>query len=423
MSTTGTGRTNGATGTSGTCGAKAHRGATPRPVGQTTDVVVIGSGLVGACCAYELTLAGLNVTIVDRGHLTSGTTASGEGNILISDKAPGAELELAKLSLTRWTELADELEADIEYDPKGGVVVATGEAEADGLRHFAAQQREVGVTAVEVSGDRLRELEPHLAPDLATGIHYPQDAQVQPVLAAAVLLQQARQRGATVVPEAEVTAIGVDRTGRVASVTTTRGSFATRWVVNAAGPWSGEISALAGLHLPLAPRRGHILVTEPCEPLIHHKVYDAGYVGTLTADAQPDAVEVSSVVESTRAGTILLGSSREFVGYDRRIDGEVVRAIAERATRLFPVLAGVRLMRAYVGFRPWLPDHLPAIGETLAVPGFVQASGHEGAGIGLSPATGRLVRDLITGHEPPIDPTPFRPDRPTLQNDAEVAHG
>ncbi len=391
--------------------------------GSVTDVVVIGSGLVGACCAHELAAAGLDVTVVDRGHLTSGTTASGEGNILVSDKVPGAELELAKASVRRWAQLDEELDDDVEFDAKGGVVVAVDETETAGLRELAAQQRDAGLTAVEVSGDDLLELEPHLAPELALGVHYPQDAQVQPVLAAAALLRRARELGAEVLAQAEVTAIGLDVSGRVASVTTTRGSLACRWVINAAGPWSGEISALVGIDYPIAPRRGHILVTEPCEPLVHHKVYDAGYVGTLTADGDPSAVELSSVVEATRAGTILLGASREFVGYHRRVNGEVVRAIAARATRLFPVLAGVRLMRAYVGFRPWLPDHLPAIGEDPAVPGFVQASGHEGAGIGLSPATGVLVRDLVTGRAPAIDPTPFRPDRPTLRRDAEVARG
>lgn len=390
---------------------------------MTADVVVIGSGLVGACCAYELAAAGVAVTVVDRGSLTSGTTASGEGNILVSDKGPGAELELARLSLTRWHELDVELDDDLEFDPKGGVVVAVGDAEADGLRAFAAAQREVGITAEEVAGDALWELEPHLARDLAMGVHYPQDAQVQPVLASAALLRRARELGATVVPHAEVTAISTGHDRRVTAVTTTRGTFPTRWVVNACGPWSGEVSRLVGIDLPIAPRRGHILVTEPCEPLVHHKVYDAGYVGTLTADHDPDAVEVSTVVESTRAGTILLGSSREFVGYDRHVDGEVVRRIAQRATRLFPVLADVRLMRTYVGFRPWLPDHLPAIGEEPDVPGFVQASGHEGAGIGLAPGTGVLVRDLITGGTPALDAAPYRPDRPGLRVPAEAAHG
>jgi D-hydroxyproline dehydrogenase subunit beta len=393
------------------------------PNGSVADVVVIGSGLVGACCAYELASAGLSVTVVDRGNLTSGTTASGEGNILVSDKVPGAELELAKVSVERWTQLDEELDTDIEFDQKGGVVVASDEAEAAGLRELADRQRELGITVDEVAGRRLQELEPHLAPDLVLGMHYPQDAQVQPVLASAALLRRARGLGAEVLAQAEVTAIDLDGGGRVTTVTTARGSVATTWVVNAAGPWSGEISALVGIDYPIAPRRGHVLVTEPCEPLVHHKVYAAGYVGTLTADGDPNAVEVSSVVESTRAGTILLGSSREFVGYDRRIDGEVVRAIASRATRLFPVLAGVRLMRAYVGFRPWLPDHLPAIGEDPRVPGFIQASGHEGAGIGLSPGTGVLVRDLITGGAPALDPTLFRPDRPTLDVHVEAARG
>ncbi len=395
---------------------------------SSSEVVVIGTGLVGACCAYELAAAGVHVTVIDRGHLTSGTTASGEGNILLSDKVPGPELDLAKLSVQRWTELAAELadrDLDIEFDAKGGVVVAETDEAAAGLRDLARRQREVGIDAIEVDGTGLRELEPHLAPDLTAGIHYPQDAQVQPVLAAAALLQRAREHGATLLTQAEVTAIDRDRAGRARAVVTTRGRVDGRWVINAAGPWSDVTSAMVGIDYPIRPRRGHILVTEPVEPLVHHKVYDAGYVGTLTADTDPDAVEISSVVESTRAGTILLGSSREFVGYDRQVDGEVVRAIAARARRLFPVLAEVRLLRTYVGFRPWLPDHLPAIGEDPRVPGFVQASGHEGAGIGLAPATGLLVRALVTGSPALLDPAPFRPDRPGLAptSDHEARHG
>lgn len=380
---------------------------------RSADVVIIGSGLVGACCADELSAVGLSVVVVDRGNLTAGTTASGEGNILVSDKPPGPELDLARLSRRRWVELADDLDTDIEFDEKGGVVVAPDEASAAGLAELAARQRRVGIQAIEATGADLQNLEPHITPDLTLGMHYPEDCQVQPILASSALLGRARSRGAAVLGQTVVTGIEVDAVQRVRAVTTTRGTIATPWVVNAAGPWSGEVAALAGLHLPIEPRRGHILVTEPRGRLIHHKVYDASYVGTLTAD--PGAAQVSAVIEGTASGTILLGSSREFVGWDRQVDGDLVRRIGARAVELFPILADVKVMRTYVGFRPWLPDHLPAIGEEPGVPGFIQATGHEGAGICLAPATGLVVRDLVTERTPEVDLTAFRPDRPALR--------
>ena len=387
----------------------------------SADVVIVGSGLVGAACADELTAAGLSVIVVDRGNLTSGTTASGEGNILVSDKGPGPELELARLSRRRWIELAEELDQDIEFEQKGGVVVAADQPTADGLTDLADRQRGVGIEAIEAIGDDLHELEPHLTRDLRLGMYYPEDCQVQPVLASAALLRRARRRGATMLAQTTVTGIEMDGQGRVRGVRTSRGTIATAWVVNAAGAWSGAIAAMVGLDLPMEPRRGHILVTEPQGLLVRHKVYDAGYVGTLTSDQH--GAQVSAVVEGTRSGTLLLGSSREFVGWDRQIDGALVRRIAARAVELFPILADVKLMRTYVGFRPWLPDHLPAIGIEPSVPGFVQANGHEGAGICLAPGTALVVRDLLTDRTPEVDIAAFRPDRPSLTRRPETAHG
>jgi len=153
-------------------------------------------------------------------------------------------------------------------------------------------------------------------------------------------------------------------------------------------------------------------VTAPVGPLVHHKVYEADYVDTLTADT--GEAQVSAVVESTPSGTILLGSSRELVGFDTTIDLDVVRRIAARARRLFPVLAEVDLLRIYTGLRPWVPDHLPIIGEDPAVRGLWHATGHEGAGIGLAPATAQLVRAGITDTPGPVDPLPFRLGRPSL---------
>ncbi|WP_327070034.1 NAD(P)/FAD-dependent oxidoreductase [Kitasatospora sp. NBC_01302] len=383
------------------------------------DVVVIGAGIVGAACAYYAARAGLSVGVVDRGPVAGGTTGAGEGNLLLSDKAPGPELDLARLSARLWRELAEELPAAIEYEAKGGLVVAAEPAGQQALRAFAARQAAAGVRAEEVAADRLADHEPHLAPGLAGGFHYPEDAQVQPALAAAHLLREARRAGAVFYPGERVTALLLDpaagRSGTpgVRGVRTARRELAAGAVVNAAGTWGGEVAALAGVRLPVLPRRGFVLVTEPLPRVVRHKVYAADYVADVASGSA--ALQSSAVVEGTPGGPVLIGATRERVGFDRTVSVEALQRLAAQATALFPVLAGVRVLRAYRGFRPYLPDHLPAIGADPRAPGLYHACGHEGAGIGLAPATGLLIADQLTGRRAVdragVDLAALRPER------------
>ncbi|MFE9776106.1 NAD(P)/FAD-dependent oxidoreductase [Streptomyces sp. NPDC005931] len=372
----------------------------------TCDVVVVGAGMVGAACALYAARSGLDVIVVDRGPVAGGTTGAGEGNLLVSDKAPGPELELALLSLHLWSELADEHGTAAEYEPKGGLVVAGTPRALDALEQFAAGQRVAGVEAAPVPADGLRDLEPHLAPGLAGGVHYPQDAQVMPALAAAHLL---RASGARLFTGREVTRVLCTADGTVRGVRTDRGDLHAPAVVNAAGAWGAELAARAGVFLPVLPRRGFVLVTEPLPPRIRHKVYAAGYVADVAGDSA--ALRTSPVVEGTAAGPVLIGASRERVGFDRSLSLAAVGALAAGATRLFPFLTGVRALRTYAGFRPYLPDHLPAVGPDPRAPGLFHACGHEGAGIGLATGTGHLIAQALTGQPPDLDLAPFRPDR------------
>ncbi|MFH9586467.1 NAD(P)/FAD-dependent oxidoreductase [Streptomyces luteogriseus] len=373
----------------------------------TCDVVVVGAGVVGAATALYAARAGLDTVVVDRGPVAGGTTGAGEGNLLVSDKEPGPELELALLSARLWAGLAREgLGRAVEYEAKGGVVVAGTDRALSGLEKLAAEQRAAGVEAVPVPPDRLTDLEPYLAPGLAGGMHYPQDAQVMPALAAARLLRASNARVRT---GREVTAVLRGPDGTVRGVRTDRGDLHAPAVVNAAGTWGGEVAARAGVRLPVRPRRGFVIVTEPLPPRIRHKVYAAGYVADVASDSA--ALQTSPVVEGTPAGPVLIGASRERVGFDRSLSLPALRALAAGATGLFPFLAGVRAMRTYAGFRPYLPDHLPAIGPDPRVPGLFHACGHEGAGIGLATGTGHLIAQALTGRTPDLDLGPFRPDR------------
>ena len=225
------------------------------------------------------------------------------------------------------------------------------------------------------------------------------------MLAAARLL---RASGADVRTGVTVTGM-LGGGGRVSGVRTDRGDIAAGAVVNAAGTWGGDIAALAGVRLPILPRRGFILVTEPLPPLIRHKVYAAEYVAGVAGD--DEGLETSAVVEGTQAGTVLIGASRERVGFDRTLSMPGLRRLAEQAIELFPVLGDVAAIRAYCGFRPYCPDHLPVIGPDPQAEGLLHACGHEGAGIGLAAGTGHLLAQVLTGAEPDLDLGPFCPDR------------
>lgn len=362
--------------------------------------------MVGAACALYAARAGLDVALVDRGPVAGGTTGAGEGNLLVSDKEPGPELDLALLSGRLWADLAEELGEAFEYEAKGGVVVAATPEGLTALETFAAGQRAAGVEAVSVAADQLHTLEPHLASGLPGAVHYPQDTQVMPALAAAHLV---RASGARLLTGRTVTEVLRTADGAVRGVRTDRGDLHAPVVVNAAGTWGAEVAALAGVFLPVLPRRGFVLVTEPLPRRVRHKVYAADYVADVASDSA--ALGTSPVVEGTAAGPILIGASRERVGFDRSFSLPAVRALAAGATRLFPFLADVRALRTYLGFRPYMPDHLPAIGPDPRVPGLFHACGHEGAGIGLATGTGRLIAQVVAGGTPDLDLTPFRPDR------------
>ncbi|MDP5226532.1 MULTISPECIES: FAD-binding oxidoreductase [Arthrobacter] len=375
---------------------------------RASDVLVIGAGVIGAATAYFAARAGLSVTLVDQGLPASGTSSACEGNILVSDKELGPELELTRYSLSVWKgELAEHRHL-WEFEAKGGIIVASQPSSLESLNRVMSVQRGFGVAVEELDPAALRKAEPHINPAALGGAYYPEDSQVQPMLVAAQLVRLATEAGA--VFHAGVTVTGMMRDGdRVTGVRTSRGDFAAGNVVNCTGTWAGEIGALAGVNVPVMPRRGFVMVTEPLPPMVHHKVYAAEYIDNVgSSDA---GLQASPVVEGTPGGTILIGSTRERVGFDRTVSTEALRRLAQNATGLFPFLSSVRAIRHYHGFRPYCPDHLPVIGHDDRAPGLWHAAGHEGAGIGLSVGTGKLLSQALTGQATDVDLTPFAPAR------------
>ena len=365
------------------------------------EIVVVGAGIVGAAVARELAVRGVAVLLLDAGAVSSGTTGLGEGNVLCSDKDAGPLLDLCAAGRT----LFDELGEEARIRRKGALVVhpdaATWAAEPARLERLRA----AGVDGRLVAAEDVPELEPLLAGPVHGASFFPDDLQCDPrAITRALAREVPAVRTGTRVAE-----IATAPSTRVAGVVLESGERITAGaVVIAAGPWSGALAAAAGLSLPVEPRKGQ-LVRLPGPADVRHKVVDGSYLASVTSDAA--ALEITTVVETTWEGDVLVGSSRERRGFDTAVDESVSEAMVARAARLFPSLAGRPHAAAWAGLRPWLPDHLPAIGPSAAVEGLWAATGHEGAGVALGPITGRLVAQAYCGEPLAVDLAPFAPDR------------
>src|SRR3954468_10745389 len=373
------------------------------------DVVVVGGGIVGAACAYALAEAGARVRLCERAFVASGSSGACEGNVLAWDKELERELPLALRSAELWAALAEQLPDDFEYDRKGSIVVAETDAELAASAERARVLAGLGVPGEVLDAAALRREEPHAAHDLPGGVLYPGDAQLEPRLATAALVRAAVRLGAELSLDTAVVRIVREPSGRAIGVETGGGLITAGAVVVAAGVWTPALLETCGLSVPVTPRKGQIVVRERSPVRFHRKLSEAGYVAAVEADDA--ALQIAMVVESTPSGPALLGSSRQHVGFDRGIDLSVAGAIARRAARFFPVLRDTRALRVYAGLRPLTPDHIPIVGPFAEAPNLCVATGHEGAGIGLAPATGELVAAWHAGEPSPLPIEWFSPDR------------
>lgn len=357
--------------------------------------MVVGAGIVGAACTEALAEEGFAVTVIDGRFPGAGATAAAMGHLVVMDDSE-AQFALTAASCRLWAERAGELPADCEREACGTLWVAADEEELAHVRTKAAFYRARGVDADVLDERDLAAAEPNLRPGLAGALRVPGDAVLYPPNAARALLASARDKGAEV---KEGLAAQVVAPGRAV---TREGTLSADVVLVAAGAESTRLLP----ELPIQPRKGHLVITDRHPGFVHHQLIELGYLKsahTMTRES------VAFNVQPRATGQLLVGSSRELVGWDPSVNRSLLAAMLRRATDYMPGLSTLSALRTWVGFRPATADKLPLIGpweDRLWV-----AAGHEGLGITTALATGKLVVDLLTGRAPELDPKPFDPRR------------
>lgn len=382
------------------------------------DAIVIGGGVIGTSILYHLAKSGVKGVLLEKGELAGGSSGKCDGNVQRGDTKPGVDADFVKMGQELFPQIAEELHIDIQWNKETSLMVFETEQEDEAGKLFVEEQKRNGLGIRYLNHRELLECEPNLAKDLAGGCQFESDGRVNPMLLTLGLADGSKRLGASVKEGEQVIDIRHDRESGLYTVKTKTAEYVSPVVINAAGVWAPSIGAFLNMEIPIIPRQGQILVAEVTEPLVSQTVTEFGYIMTKYAKADykrnvtPEMEEfgVAMVVEPTEAGNFLVGSSRQFRGFDTKTDARVMRALAQRAMRFFPCMKDISVIRSYAGLRPYTKDQRAIISAT-ELKGFYVAAGHEGGGITQSLITGKLMSELILGKPACIDPKPFSIDR------------
>ena len=364
----------------------------------TSDAIVVGAGIVGAACAEALARDGWRVTILEEAFAASGTTAAGMGHIVVMDDSP-EQLALTAYSDRLWRELGLDADRRSEVDRCGTLWIAEDSTQLAALAAKRDAYANAGIATEVLDARQLGDAEPSLRAGLAGALRVPNDSVVYPPGATLELLRRARSNGAVLREGVPVVSLGA-RSARLRDGETLHADV----IVNAAGARAAQLTA----GLPIVPRKGHLAITDRASRVCRHQLVELGYL----ASAHSMTTEsVAFNLQPRATGQMLIGSSRELVGWDASINRAMLRRMLTRAVEFVPSLANLSVIRCWTGFRPATPDKLPLIGAWDPTPGVWIAAGHEGLGITTSVATARVLADLVAGRPSAIDAKAFAPTR------------
>ncbi|MFY9531075.1 MAG: FAD-binding oxidoreductase [Candidatus Acidiferrales bacterium] len=371
---------------------------------EKAEIVIIGGGIVGSSIAYHLTAAGCrDVLVIEREtYQGKGSTGKSMGGVRAQfSSAPNIQMSLYSIPFFRSFE--EVVGHPSGYKPQGYLFVATRESHLEYLRKNQELQISLGLKSVRMltREEIVRVLPQIRADDVVGGSFCATDGFVDPYSVMVGFISATTKNGARLCRDTEVIGIDLDSQG-IAGVKTTKGMIATRTVVNAAGPWAAQVARLAGVDLPVEPLRRMLVPTEPFRELLP---------GT------PMVIDMSTGFHFRPEGLGLLlawNDPEETPGFKFDFDPNFIEKILTHAVTRVPCFERLEVnpRRAWAGLYEMTPDHHCILGPAPGVRGFFLANGFSGHGVMHSPATGKILSDLILkGSTDIVDPSALSIER------------
>lgn len=365
---------------------------------ERAEVVVVGGGVMGLSAAFHLAEAGVDVLLVERDELGSGSTCRAAGGVRAQFSDP-ANIELARRSLAAFERFDQRPGAEIDLRQHGYLFLLDDEADVAAFEASVRLQNELGVPSRMLTVDQALELSPLVVGDgLLAAAFSPTDGHCTPEAVVQGYARGARALGARVRQHCAVTGIDVSD-GVITGVRTTQGLVDTSTVVVTAGAWSAALGQMAGAEFPVVPLRRQIIVTSE--------------LPGLPADL-PMTIDFGTTFYFHPEGPgLLVGMSDpdQEPGFHLGTDDEWLPRLAEAVQRRAPSLADVGIAHRWAGLYEMSPDHNALIGEARHVNRLLYATGFSGHGFLQGPAIGEVLRDLVLGVPPAVDVSGLSVDR------------
>jgi glycine oxidase len=354
---------------------------------RTTDVLIIGGGVIGCAIAYYLSKSGVGVTVLERdtvGAQASGAAAGIFSLLKLLDPID-AYRRLLLTSLALFPSLATELEAmsgvPLEYEQTGTLRASrhTNAKQTRRIQRWIESCRVMGLQVEMLTEEETRRREPLLAPEVCAAVYLPGEGQVKAPNVVAAFAKAAMHYGAIIVEHQEVMGIQSHH-GSVVSATTVDGTtIRCNHLILASGAWSGQCGRWFNLTLPIVPQRGQMLaLRQPSSPIRHIVIGDGIYLAPK------------------QDGTVIVGATKEEVGFDTRVTAGGALWLLEAAIKLMPALEQCAIESLWTGLRPKTPDTFPILGRATGWKNLTLAVGHSSFGVLLSAITGQAIAELVT---------------------------
>lgn len=367
---------------------------------QTTDVAIIGGGVTGCSIAYQLSKAGVQVSVIEREEIAAEASSAAAG-LLAPDLVLTGPKAVADLFLTSWSmtaEIIAEIEAasgvQVEYFQTGALHVLTKADDQSSLRRCAEIWQAQGSDVKWLTGDQVYQYEPLLHYTFDAALFLPEAASIRPRLMTRAYAEAARKFGAKFYEHTEVTGLKQD-SGKVIGIQTVQGrTIPCDYVVVAAGAWSEHVGSWLGLNIPVFPARGQILsLRQPATPLKYTIIGNGVYIVPKIDN------------------TVYVGATVEQVGFNKSNTAGGIAKLLSSAIQLLPKLEQTEIVDIWSGLRPWSRDSYPILGKAPGWENVILATGHGPGGFELSAITGATIAELITSGQTPALIQPFGLER------------